>query len=139
MTNEEARARVAKGAAHLDQVRPGWFNRIDVGTLTLHDPCGCIVGQLCGTGEWFSRGLTLLDVGDAEELGFERTTPPIDSWNSIDQLHAINKRSYALLQEAWIEAIADRLLPTSDEGKTVPAGATPLAVGVTGSAQESSS
>jgi hypothetical protein len=34
--------------------------------------------------------------------------------------------AYRLLQDAWIEAIADRLLPTSAQGQTAAAVATPV-------------
>ena len=49
LTRDEATARVAKGAAHLDQVRPGWFRQIDVGRLDLQSDCLCVLGQVVGT------------------------------------------------------------------------------------------
>lgn len=107
LTSEDARARVAKGAAHLDTVRPGWFNRIDVGTLTLHDPCGCIVGQLCGTNrdEFYSAVQSLFQSGARWEWGVELKTE--DSHGSFGVPIA---ERYQPLQDAWIEAIADRKL-----------------------------
>lgn len=101
MTQDEARARVAKGAAHLDRVRPGWFNRIDTGTLALRDPCGCIIGQL-GDG-MYRRGFVELNITSVVPFGFDLP------WGGPD-----NPSNFQLLQDAWIEAIADRLLPTSD-------------------------
>lgn len=109
ITNEEARARVARGAARLDVVRPGWFNRIDVGTLTLHDPCGCIVGQLASHGgscatygdEW----IDLFGDHGGEEQGV------FISYDGEGSMRA----AYQPLQDAWVEAIADRRLSTTVE------------------------
>lgn len=39
-------ARVARGAAWLDEKYPGWFNVIDLGTLKLSDCHQCILGQV---------------------------------------------------------------------------------------------
>lgn len=120
MTPTEARERVAKGAAHLDQVRPGWERRIDTGTLTLHDPCGCIVGQLCNTGYMFSAGLVMLRVSEgktAEALGFERDTwggEPSGKLLTRAQVEAWSREQYGYLQDAWIEAIAARLHPQTE-------------------------
>lgn len=37
--------RVARGAALLDEQRPGWWERTDVVRLDMTDGCGCILGQ----------------------------------------------------------------------------------------------
>lgn len=124
LTIEEARARVARGAAHLDSVRPGWFNQIDVGTLTLHDPCGCIVGQLCGGYYVEYIGLALRT---AEEIrsgvpsaaslhGFDLThgeAAPIRECDGLS-VEAIRVETYKPLQDAWIEAIAARKFPAQE-------------------------
>lgn len=116
ISQEEARARVARGAAHLDQVRPGWESRIDVGTLTLHDECGCILGQLCGN---FFRGLKALEIDrypDAEDYGFEHSMT-VDQSMRLEDAWALRadvvKANHAPLQDAWIEAIADRRLKSA--------------------------
>lgn len=104
---DEARTRVARGAAHLDTVRPGWHDRIDVGTLTLHDPCGCVLGQLCGT-RWWTDWTVVFDMTDEqiEAYGFDITESDDDNYDeNIDAVEV-----FAQLQDAWIEAIADRRL-----------------------------
>lgn len=109
MTQAEATARVMKGAAHLDLVRPNWFRQIDVGTLTLHDPCGCIVGQLAGN--YFSLALCRLSISRADgyAMGFDITSKERNAhpsrWNC--------REVYQPLQNAWVVAIADRLLAAS--------------------------
>lgn len=152
MTVQQACDRVTKGAAHLDQVKPGWAERIDVGTLTLHDPCGCIVGQLIrGTthGESFSCSLIALQVlppnfyTDDDET-YTHFVAGYGFDLSLEEHMCMNLRevraSYSVLQEAWIAAIADRLMPTSEEGTPDPARFTPVNKGeAIGSALHSSS
>lgn len=109
ISQDEARARVQRGAAHLDVVRPGWFNRIDVGTLTLSDPCGCIVGQLCG-GYWLGLELLGIKHGDSYSLGvgIKRGADFMDEAD-VDA-------AWVPIQSAWVEAIADRRLSTTPNG-----------------------
>lgn len=38
--------RVAAGAAFLDGREPGWWERIDLGSLDMTADCGCVLGQL---------------------------------------------------------------------------------------------
>jgi hypothetical protein len=87
-------------------VKPGWARRIDTGTLTLHDPCGCIVGQLCGPvkrGLGFRTAAKALGVGvsDVIAYGLDRDGGEMIYFKSLE--------AYNVLQDAWIEAIADRL------------------------------
>lgn len=103
MTIQEARERVAKGAAHLDVVRPGWFNRIDLGRLDLARPCACIVGQLEGS---YFRGLdqVRVKVGDEEsDLGFN----VINCFDRRDHQTEV-RQNFKTLQEAWVEVIVAR-------------------------------
>lgn len=115
ITQAEANTRVARGAAYLDQVRPGWQDRIDVGTLTLHDPCGCIVGQLCPMKEplcRFTRGLEALGMvykpyGQAATLGLDLRMEELSDQDPREQ-------AFAPLQNAWIQEIAQRRFPVSE-------------------------
>jgi hypothetical protein len=103
MTTQEARDRVARGATYLDLVRPGWAARIDVGTLTLHDACGCIVGQLCETADYsVARHSIGLSMERGVHCGF-------DVFRGFESDVA---EDFALLQDAWLIAIADRVLPS---------------------------
>lgn len=40
--------RVQRGAAYLDDIAPGWPDRIDTLKLDIGSPCRCILGQLYG-------------------------------------------------------------------------------------------
>lgn len=104
MTIDEARARVAKGAALLDAQRPGWAQRIDIGTLDISKGCKCVLGQVFGG---YSTGYVALfgpdmmaGVEGVHEYGFCGHAPSGD---------------YRLLQDAWIEVICDRLLASPVE------------------------
>lgn len=94
ISHEEARARVHRGAAHLDQVRPVWWNEIDVGTLTIRDADDCVIGQLAHGNGWTSVSDQLTDCDVATAHG----------------VYTNQHEDYPLLQDAWIEAIADRKL-----------------------------
>lgn len=110
LTIEEARTRVARGAAHLDHANPGWFQRIDVGTLTLSSCYSCTLGQLYGG---FHQGLAPLGLTFPEGQWRRNTgavkqgfmLAPRDSDNGDEEW-----QGFGLLQDAWIAAIADRRL-----------------------------
>lgn len=59
-TYRQANAAVAKGAALLDQRRPGWEHDINLGRLDISFGSTCILGQLYGT---FENGLAKVFVG----------------------------------------------------------------------------
>ena len=40
------RRRVERGAKWLDEVDPTWYNQIDLESLDMDQPCGCVLGQL---------------------------------------------------------------------------------------------
>lgn len=105
---EEARARVARGAAHLDTIDPTWHERIDVGTLDLSKSCRCICGQLAEGERW-----------DGSEIvrAFFRVKGTDDSYNV--GILANGSTEYSLLQDAWVEAIADRRLKAQPTDRAV--------------------
>lgn len=117
MTKDEARERVARGAALLDQKRPGWAHAIDTGTLDLQSSCLCVIGQVYGNFYSYVGAVTgdASGVGSsrphAARLGFwvetEHDSRPLDTDTIVD--------GYRALQDAWIEAIADRLVPTTGD------------------------
>lgn len=111
---KEARARVARGAAHLDRVRPGWAQQIDVGTLTMHNSALCIVGQLTG-GTYAPYSKLQIKPPEGTELyGF--LALDLDGSNNTFA-------EYDLLQDVWIETIAARLrdVPKPQEPVEAPA------------------
>ena len=111
LTQQEAEARVAKGAAYLDAMLPDWHRRIDVGTLTMWDPCQCIVGQLSpvtSSHAFAARARDLFGHDTDTELavlGVDVTDLDV----SIEGNDTF--QTFQLLQDAWIAAIAARRIP----------------------------
>lgn len=99
ITMAVARERVAESARRLDAHDPQWPSKIDVGTLDLSGCKRCICGQL-GWGGEHARSL-LQGYRTGVEAG-------IMSYSNSSKERAIE---YGLLQDAWIEAIAERLHP----------------------------
>lgn len=99
ITPAYAEARAARGAAYLDDVDPGWFERVDPETLALGDGHCCVLGQLHGE---FRLGLgrtAILQFGSAPRaslspvsLGFHGVTGVPERWQDLD---------YVYLTDAW--------------------------------------
>jgi hypothetical protein len=130
MTPEEARERVARGAALLDAQMPDWFTRIDVGALNIRRDCHCVLGQLESSfmdaveRRW---GLNPNGCPDYEAVAHGFTISPCMAWKSgTCQCQSCNL-AWRLLQDAWIAAITDRVIGCCDEAQAV-ATAAPAAV-----------
>lgn len=108
ISHEEARTRVARGAAHLDVVRPGWFNDIDTGTLTLSSGCRCTLGQVFGD---YHEGLKAM--GWCNYFNGVPDNAPQRTHGFTIGIKPKESPEWMLLQDAWIEAIADRRLSTT--------------------------
>jgi hypothetical protein len=91
--------RVQRGAALLDEKRPGWWQQIDLDDLNLRDGCTCIGGQLCarktGTEEDYLIFMDELGLSRADEVrhGFDRAGDDSD---------------YDALTAAWRDLITKR-------------------------------
>ena len=88
MTVEE---RVARGAALLDEKMPGWYKRIDLGSLHMSSCHACILGQLYTE---YSLGVAALDINSYQK---------IDNGFNDDQII-----SYAALAKEWRRVIEAR-------------------------------
>lgn len=102
MTIDDARARVARGAALLDEKRPGWAQQINTRELDMASGCFCILGQLEESYTAAIRRLWPLDLAcrvlQTRIHGFD-VNPASDKFGD-----------YRILQDAWIAAIADRVV-----------------------------
>ena len=106
ITPEAAQQRAARGAAYLDEVDPGWYERVDVQTMELGHASCCVLGQLHGD---FRLGLSrsrLLSMGSAPRaslspvhLGFLCVADPDPAWQERDYRH---------LNRAWQEEVRQR-------------------------------
>lgn len=58
---DEVRADIARGAAYLDELSPGWRAELDTGYLDMNDCGRCVLGQLpAGSGVFERRPLSWL-------------------------------------------------------------------------------
>lgn len=113
ISRADAEARVARGAAHLDTVRPGWEKLIDVGTLSIGSCVDCILGQI------FRR-----EADDANRNPFGYGLSAVGWWDD-GEAHGVAGfllgQDMKVTQDAWIAAIAARLHPeVSDPVPSVP-------------------
>lgn len=84
---------VAKGAALLDEVMPGWADRIDLDTLAFPSCDHCVLGQLYGH---YVNGRLFLD---------EVYLPVRDAFVVSGQA------AYDALRTAWVSEIIQRWTP----------------------------
>lgn len=112
LSQEDAIARVARGAAHLDSVRPGWWDQIDTGLLELSSCHRCIAAQLVtGVREFpFTAGLVELGLDNGKTMDNARVVEHGMGLGPGDCKDSEGAPAFALLQDAWIAAICDRRL-----------------------------
>src|SRR5262245_2417871 len=106
ITIDEARRRVARGAALLDAHMPGWAQRLEPGLLTLESCSNCVLGQLFGNYVVAYQKLALPRGVVAAEYGFDLTA---------GESKGIRRVQYGRLTDAWLEAIADRVVVPEPE------------------------
>ena len=121
VTAPSAHERARRGAAYLDDVAPGWFDGVDVGSLNLADGNACVLGQLHGS---FSIGLGrsgLFSLSSAPRASFS----PVDlGFHCVQGVSAdLQDVDHANLTEAWREEVGRRLTsadhPSSAEDHAV--------------------
>lgn len=99
-TEKILRENVQRGVQLLDQKKPGWAKRIDLGKLEMSDFCGCIIGQIFIN---YCEGLIALELEyrDYEEIdyGFELPQDCLE-----------REESWSLLDSIWKEEITKRRL-----------------------------
>ena len=89
--------RVEHGAEMLDTEVPGWFNRIDTGTLELENCVLCVLGQLFGE---YYEGVKALGIrNQGSFFGFSLSFGDEGYYGPDD---------WELLRTLWIEEIRKR-------------------------------
>lgn len=124
VTKDEAERRVARGAAHLDQMRPGWFNAVDTDRLRLSSCGDCVIAQLATVDPYampFTAGLRQFGLDGNPSVSPYRAAQYGVALQIGDRSQARGKKGYeeddlsfAHLQDAWIAAIAARKFPARD-------------------------
>lgn len=106
ITEEKVRERVQRGAEYLDEMDPGWHQRVNADTLELEDGRHCVLGQLHGEfrlGLGRSHVITLSSAPRASlspvAYGFKCVEGVSEEWQA---------RDYELLTEAWRREVRSR-------------------------------
>lgn len=97
MTPEQARERVARGVALLDEKRPGWERLIQLGSLNLSTCHECVLGQLGGTFGTFLGAM------------FPQTSHPERMDLAYRCGFYAHGEGYSTLQSEWVRAIEARI------------------------------
>lgn len=118
VTLDNARRRVYRGAAYLDDVAPGWHREVDADTLALSSGGSCVLGQLHGD---FRVGLVrahLLNLSSAPRASLSPVAFGFQCVSGVNE--AVQARDYAFLDEVWREAVRER--QKSEESVPLPPG-----------------
>lgn len=106
ITPDAARQRVARGAAYLDEVDPGWWQRLDAAVLELSHGQSCVLGQLHGG---FERGLSRSAIWNMGSAPRASLSPVALGFLCVQGVaEAEQERDYVLLNEAWQEEVIQR-------------------------------
>lgn len=84
----------ARGATKLDEMKPGWTNRVDERTLDMTSPERCVLGQVFGS---YSYGLEQLGLRNRIAYGFD-----------LNDLDFIFPFAWTRLRQAWKREIRAR-------------------------------
>lgn len=101
----------ARGAAFLDQKHPGWWDRINVGSLSIASTCQCVVGQLyAGRATDYGYDMDddayvmgLLDLFGEDIADEMAVYHGFDAWGRLDDHYG-----YGELTDAWRAEITRR-------------------------------
>lgn len=110
ISRNEARECVAAGAEYLDRIKPDWYEAIDVGTLTISSDCHCVLAQTYGrkySSAVLAAGFRWNDRAD-DVAGYYSQSGSVINLGFFAPEN--DRDDSKLLQDAWIEAIADRCL-----------------------------
>lgn len=106
--------RVERGAALLDDKRPGWWQQIDLDTLDVRAKCDCVLGQVAAApGDFrydrYVHGLDIvrLDGWQAPHYGFDYDVR-INEEACCEENERAIIAAYAALTQAWRDLILAR-------------------------------
>lgn len=108
MTEIDYAARAAKGAELLDEVRPGWEDRVNPDSLNMYNTSWCVLGQLEGDYDFAVHTLLKLSYQASWVHGFHiplSEVPPSPPGGATTESMT---EVYRPLTEAWRALIAER-------------------------------
>lgn len=97
-TYDDLLIKVARGAAELDRLRPGWWDRVRIDRLHMSDTCRCIIGQLEQNFWSGMRELFGIKIGQEQKAAYPLG---LDSETG-------NRIEYGTLKEFWTLEIYNR-------------------------------
>lgn len=103
--------RVTRGAQLLDEIRPGWYEEINLDKLNMESTCNCIVGQLVGTFcNWTVLGSYYEEIKDPSEYGWD-WSDRVESLLNLRASRGWSSRGWQwdALERLWLEEIHIRL------------------------------
>lgn len=111
-------ARIAKGAALLDEKRPGWERLLDLDTLDIRSGDHCVTAQLSGVHSWW-RGMEMLDLTEEDDgtyisHGFNAEERHINGVRVADEYD--QGAVYDTLNTLWKALITTRLAAGQGDG-----------------------
>lgn len=123
MTEIDYAARVAKGAALLDEKKPGWERQIDLDELDVQSSTSCVTAQLSDA-RWYAAGMEELGLtggngGTYIAHGFNAeglpgcTCAPCSGGPEMPRDYN-QSAAYATLNRLWRELIEGRLAAGSE-------------------------
>ncbi|OEJ24268.1 hypothetical protein AS594_06995 [Streptomyces agglomeratus] len=98
MTGIDYAARVAKGAALLDEKKPGWERLLDLSILDIESGTCCVTAQLSGADDW-RTGMN--------QVGLSLSTYTDHGFRADDDY----QDDYPTLNVLWRDLITERLSP----------------------------
>jgi hypothetical protein len=117
MSEIDYAARVAKGAALLDEKRPGWERLIDLEILDIESPTSCVTAQLSGVRD-FKVGREQLGLNNASYVahGFNTPSDCDCCWTEVVPEDYSADAAYDTLNTLWKDLISKRLAPEPADG-----------------------
>lgn len=113
-------ARVAKGAALLDEKRPGWERLIDLDTLDVRSGYSCVTAQLSGNANWLAGmrqlGLTENNGGTYIAHGFNAEDYYAEEAEERGLKGYDQADAFATLNALWKDLITTRLAAEPADG-----------------------
>ena len=103
---ENACERATRGAAYLDEVDPGWYERLNSDALQLASGKACVLGQLHGD---FRMGLgrsALFNMGSAPRASLSPVRLGFLCVQGLSETQT--EEDYAYLNRAWLDEVRHR-------------------------------
>lgn len=101
------RIRAVRGARYLDEIDPGWHDRLEIDQLELSSGSACVLGQLHGD---FQLGLGRSHLVNLSSAPRASLSPVAYGFLCVQSGSVADReRDYERLNEAWMEEVRKRI------------------------------